>query len=113
MFALQVICILLLTLISAVLIGFGIYSPSWWTLDVIEYSQEWQFGLWMYCRRGGIPSEVGQSGVDLWQWICDMRSTVPNPENYRSQAAFVGSDHNETLGALWLATLTQSERLQC
>ena len=45
MFALQFCCILLLMLISAILIGIGIFSPSWWMLDVIEYSQECQFGL--------------------------------------------------------------------
>lgn len=99
MFALQVCCILLLVFISLILIGIGIFSPSWWTLDVIEYSQEWQFGLWMYCRRGGdIHAEVGVRGLDLRQWICDLRTTLPNPENYRSQAAFVSADHNEIPG---------------
>lgn len=54
----------------------------------------------MYCRRGGNINEVGQRGLDMRQWICDLRSTMPTPQNvqYR-RGSFVRADHNEIPGA--------------
>jgi hypothetical protein len=43
-------------------------------------------------------NEVGQTGLDLRQWICDLRNTIPNPQNFREQASFVDTDHNEVPG---------------
>lgn len=55
----------------------------------------------MYCRRGGNLNEVGQSGLDMRQWICDLRSTMPTREDaYRRQGSFVRADHNEIPGVL-------------
>ena len=114
MFVLQIGCILLLTLIPAVLIVISVFSTSWWTLDVTEYSQEWQFGLWKYCRRGGdIHVEVSVRGVDLRQWICDLRTTPPNAENYREQTSFIGIDHGEIPGAFCHERVSAKQTLQC
>jgi len=106
---------LVLTLVALIMVSIGIFAPSWWILDVTEYSQEWQFGLWLYCRRGGMTNEVGRQGIDLRQWICDVRRNYPVASNvpgsfgggsgylgtgsYQSisfqQNSFAETDHNE------------------
>lgn len=91
------------------------------TFIALKKIQEWQFGLWMYCRRGGnhneasiylsiylpiplkqtIPPQVGSGGLDFRDWICDLRSTIPLAnQGYRQQAAFVTADHNEIPGTV-------------
>jgi len=89
-----VLC-LVLTLVALIMIAIGIFAPSWWMLDVTEYSQEWQFGLWLYCRRGGMTNEVGRQGIDLRQWICDVRrnyAVASNlPGSFGAGAGYMGS----------------------
>ena len=107
MSTLQICCILLLVLFSLVLIVITLVASSWWTLDIVEYNQEWKFGLWKYCHRGGVidAEMMDMRALNKQQWSCDWRTTLPTSEKYRSQADFVSADHNETLGAFWREVL--------
>lgn len=42
--------------------------------------------------------EAGVRGLDLSQWMCELRSTVPKRQDYRWQAAFASEDHYEVPG---------------
>jgi hypothetical protein len=36
-----VVLSMVITFICLILIGIGLFAPSWWTLDVTEYGQVW------------------------------------------------------------------------
>ena len=112
--ALQLCCIMVLIPISLLLIACSILTSSWWTLDIVEYGQKWQFGLWgTHCRHDSNLNEVGQRSLDLQQRICDVRTALPNPENDRSQAFFVSIKKKKKPGTLRREVLARIETLQC
>lgn len=101
-------------LIALILIGVGIFAPAWWMLDVVEYGQEWQFGLWKYCRRDSdIQTDVRARSLDSEQWICARRVALPSPDIDRLQTAFVDLAHDEILGAFRHGVLARIKTLQC
>jgi hypothetical protein len=59
--------------------------------------------------------EVGQTGFDLRQWICDLRraDTLASRTQNREQSSFVDVDHNEVAGVSPDVCLLIYTRLIC
>jgi hypothetical protein len=109
------ICITLTTA-GLILISIGIVAPAWGTIDVNEHSQvcmsnitlykvycsqNWQFGLWSYCVRGGMYFHYGT------QWHCKLLSSfgwTDPAQPVDNVPTFNESNHNERPGVVDLNT---------